>query len=1608
MFINKINSVSNVGFKGYNHVKNNVGETVMRFNYPYNYKDEDCEIQFFRATPNEKYNYIIDEKPIYTAALKPEGVDINLQDVTNLDKDEAFAYKIVRKSKKDGSIIWEGADTGTKVIRLDGNEYGFRLHQDVYWKDKEVTPDNKVIPGHYTLAGPAVSDYKYSLVTRKGTTPTVQGAAYLAIPDSFYPGWKYRGFDDENTGEIYYDAAYQKEMEGVKRNFSNKFGGGLAGLQAGIPYLKKNGYKVIFTTPTANGDNKSSHSYWNKNNFWVSPEMGNIENYKNLLKEYYKNGMSYVYDGTFTSEGLEGIHFAYAMRWGAQNPQTYYWFRMSGLKNSNLTLGTVPKNKENLRHKLINAPFRYELQENGTYKAVPKKYDPNKETLIQIYDASQVSEEQIKAEDKLIKYDNLKSANELDKVTHDDTLINYVYEINPKDYQKRIDAINNLNKKQGKDIKLDSAEGTLIASQFPFFKHGKKTEGGFVAWDANTDMAKLNYHISGYDEKILQAIPDLAQREHEREMIIRGTKEVQDLTLQAIKYLIQTDKDVQTMYTAQTVGGAKTIDALNKLIEEGKLPEETRINSYMLNNILNGQYILSPKGVMSKDDVTVKALMKLPLDALEVGENTVGVLSTSYFSNRATTDETIGVSRFDLMKDNNPHLVEPYERTYKNVNSLFKNEIKDFADAVIKKVNETSNEKLLDKNGDYTEYGEYVIDLIGQDITKYAFLKSLAGNNLRTKLLKTGEVTYDYDKLRETTSLKALGINAHSPEDEAQMLEKKIEKGMKNLSDSDVSYLADSVSKRIAGTDTASFRIAEALFDKAGLGLKMRLDAAKDVMDMDSIRNEDGDFDDIMNDFINFWAKATNEIKKIDSNSSLIAEITDIHDLMLDKYGEDSCPYNGETNINSKFNGVPDFMTKLFNESGITTEAGYSYFFTNLLHSFARDFDTAGLEATGYNGYDYLRHDTFKDKMDLLLETRNPDFLRNLYTFMGNHDKPRMIHCLALDMAMFHNAGSPEEKRRHRLEALSILSGAKSINDMPVEFRLNADNMDYARTINLKAAAKSKLLKQVVNEDLKGTASEEDIKNLNQAIIDLTNGNYLTDNQNINYQTINIKELSSLEAAFSTILDMAEKHGLKLSAEERNSLIKQVVDNANKKDLSNYQVHGDFDWTSLSEADKNANLQYGKELLGYRDNYNKYSLYTVQLARLLNDSYTGNNPAIKSAFTDFVEKYNKAAVDAHRTELPKYEDNKITKYKRGYAAMDIKATAEMLVKQAEYKTGKPMANRETIIDTIYKAATEPAEAKAAMIMEYLSALFGTPQMFAGDELGMTGYEEKAKNIYLQNRNALPWTETEGDNLIGGYRRAIMQSMNGAMSNRNNEDLHALNDGTPYSMDIKVNGMDRNQVRQRIIDITAELKNPDIANRAELEEERRKLTKDLAKVAYMMQSGNGDTTVSVFYVGDIEHENKVDYFAKYNLLDKDGNIDEKRRKEFFEKNHIETINPQNRYIPIQERTEIDSITCPIAAGAAAVALPVGAVFMNANTKDKAKYVVNKLGEIVREDGKKIVLDGLTTRNGVMVLRKLKNIAFKGKILNKQYNIGVSKTYQKPEITENGNNLSVIAK
>ena len=68
-----------------------------------------------------------------------------------------------------------------------------------------------------------------------------------------------------------------------------------------------------------------------------------------------------------------------------------------------------------------------------------------------------------------------------------------------------------------------------------------------------------------------------------------------------------------------------------------------------------------------------------------------------------------------------------------------------------------------------------------------------------------------------------------------------------------------------------------------------------------------------------------------------------------------------------------------------------------------------------------------------------------------------------------------------------------------------------------------------------------------------------------------------------------------------------------------------------------------------------------------------------------------------------------------------------------------------------------------------------------------------------------------------------------------------------------------------------------------------------------------------------------------------------------------------------------------------------------------------GEDVKKDGGKIVMDGKTAKNGVMILKHIKNIIFKGApkkvYYNKQYNFA-SNPYKHAKHIKEGERLSLV--
>lgn len=1073
MKINESGSIKKVAFKGHQHEKTEDGNEAYRFNCYYDRNKYNCKVQFFKVGQDTKHNFFIEKgcnntmEPFYSAEVGEKGVQVDADYDLDLEKNEPFAYRFVLTTK-------------------DGKHESFPQSDG------------------FTIDG-------CSIITRRGTSVTKQGPMYLAIADTFAPGYVYAGFNDENTGAIKgMETAEDKQaitdmVRNSNRTFSNTIGGTMAGIEKKVPELREAGIKRIITCPLKGGDNASSHKYWNENNFLIAGGLGNINNYNSLQRTAFKHGMNLVDDGTFTSEGLQGVHYQRAIKWmdPDNKPDEYYMFRMSGLQDDSLGLGVVPANFDNLRLKIVNGVSDYVKQPNGQYKIVEnKEYDPKQPTYIQLYDDSMVSDEQRNDKTHVIKsYDKVNSDNLLEANTHDDTVVPYTFEAhNPYELDRNVKSINEVNSMRdgSKKIDLNSPAGAMFMGSLSGIKIAEKEEGGFVCWDANTDMVKLNYFTSNYDDELLASEKDPAKRAIEMDKYRRANYQVQDMTLSAGRYWTRQVRNTHDEYVAKTIGeissdptkAYKRIESIlnSQNPEKPVLPEDVRVSKAVVENVLNGDYNMREK-LNNYDDLVTSAIMDLPLDSIEFANDTAGALSSPYISKRSTDSDHLGQSRFDAMNDSTYKVDKKYAKTYNKMNEVYTKDIKNFADQVLKQVNKNSKEKLIDEQGKVTEYGQYVIPLVAGDIAKYAFVKSMMPS-VGAKVIEGGEIAYDYDKMRDEGTLKNIGINGDSQENEADQIISKISKGVRNLKDGDIDFVANSINKRIKNTNTNSFKLAEVMVDRSGLGLDWRLDAAKDVADMDSVRNIDQTFDKAWDNVIKFWGNFVDVVKEENSNSYIVAEITDIGALS-------SSQPDDTTGLT--YDSYDKIMGSLFNVAGITSEANYSYFFDGITSMFARDFTHGG---DNVGNMDSERVNTLEKNLSNFI--KNPiDYQRNSYVFASNHDKPRMIHFLSMDMGLYHSNLKPGNDEYR--EIAYMITHDKM--DIPKdEKHAILTDKDMFNNVSSKAVANGALLRNSI-----GTVNEQwkqaEIKAVKES-------NKSEEEKNTELQKINEK-YNAIYAAFS-------------------------------------------------------------------------------------------------------------------------------------------------------------------------------------------------------------------------------------------------------------------------------------------------------------------------------------------------------------------------------------------------------------------------------------------------------------------------------------------------------------
>ncbi len=1073
---NNVQKQKNIAFEGFKAVKSEDGFKEYQFAYPYDENKDDCYLEIYKLDKDRYNNYFTDGKAInrFTKSswykLKPGVNSIDVARTFGIEDNAPFAYHFILVDK----------NSGHKRARIDAGDSINECNRNFEQEEKERAIFNLVIPTKSDLS--------------KG------GSMKLVIIDSQKVGTVY---NDQNV-IVRDEKLAQRGRNGIK-TITNKFGGTLAGLELAVDKGEYDGYGRIISLPIFTDDDFTAHAYWNKNCFQMASTLGNINNYASLQRKMFAHGLNFVSDGAFVNEGLEGVHFKHILKWGTDSPYIN-WFRASGAKDNPLSMGVFVKNKKYISHKVVNSPYVYKQNGIGIVSVKRKSandptYDPKKPTYIQFFDSRLVTEAEKNDTTSLIgTYSKMSTPNVYDLHTHNDSVFPYAFEIDPKTYNDNIKRLNEYNTSNFKDeiVRLDGPKAARILSKFKTFEVEGKFESGFETWDANPDIAKLNYVFSNTDTKNLKNIETPAERKQEMLKIIRANSQVQDYAVESGKYWTQKTDDILRVSIAQNL---KRIDANNpaqvysQILAKanGKIfptSLSAELTKNEVENVLLGFY--KNKRILSNEDKKsqiLEGLMNTPLDSFEFGDNIVSVLASPLVSKRATVPSEIGVSRYDIYKAGNKHLLREYKETYELMDSLYTKEMSDFAVKVLDVVNASlpASNKLFDGN-QVTEFGKYVIPLVTPEIAKYAVVKSLAPNITVAIDKNSGEISYDYKTLKQLT-LQGIGINnPASPEDEAKMLISRIRSGMKNLDTSMSSEIIDSILKTIKDTNVYSFKLADLIIDKTQAGLDWRIDATKDIADVEALRNGNTNFDYTWQSVINFWKKFNKGVISKNPNAYTVAEVTDektLHDKGLGYHSK-------------KFPKYSDIVTKFQRETGMTSTANYSYFFTDVAKLFTRAFE----DGSYWEDSNYLQKLLFEKMVggnDPYLKSGSLDSILYSYTFIGNHDKPRALHCAALDLGMFYcdlNYNTPGNYE-NRLNAYKMVE-----NKFMEHIDPNTINSYDFSAISPKAVAMGYALRKAFIDVLNDYKKDENkhisdaefhdaFVALSQAVSDLSQGKFL-------------------------------------------------------------------------------------------------------------------------------------------------------------------------------------------------------------------------------------------------------------------------------------------------------------------------------------------------------------------------------------------------------------------------------------------------------------------------------------------------------------------------------------
>ena len=322
-------------------------------------------------------------------------------------------------------------------------------------------------------------------------------------------------------------------------------------------------------------------------------------------------------------------------------------------------------------------------------------------------------------------------------------------------------------------------------------------------------------------------------------------------------------------------------------------------------------------------------------------------------------------------------------------------------DKIISYFNQALDAAIPSDRSKNPEYRAYVAKAYANDILRSIYAYALNPNAVD----KDGKI--NTKELNKVTLKSLQKFEPNSPKEERQQVIAKINAG---LSENSIEKIAKTMKKELASISLEDFKLAEAVVLQGKGGLNWRFDAAKDIGDLDAVRDKKKTFNQIWNgDAQNpgvqaFWGEFVARIRQSNPSAYVINEVTSLGEFMnKDK----SNMYEFDPQLAAAWveAGRPDIyetqpvyakQVQFLNETNSTTTSEYSKGF-NSFSEFAGVNPEKQTDIAKKSG----RVKNLKNQMEGLMTYNQPNSVLYSHMFVSNHDKPSVLHTLPLDMSIY-------------------------------------------------------------------------------------------------------------------------------------------------------------------------------------------------------------------------------------------------------------------------------------------------------------------------------------------------------------------------------------------------------------------------------------------------------------------------------------------------------------------------------------------------------------------------------------------------------------------------------